>query len=262
MKKHSFPVFAFCLAAIQLSAAPPLPEMEIPFREGTIVIDGKPGDSGWRNAAKLRIAFPPLDQDLTGDLPLTEVRIVYDDTKIYVAFFCRDEDIRSAGVKRDDPLHTGDVVEIFFDGSGDYRRIWEFQFNAAGLIRDVEYLFVGEMVLFDANGLWENMGQIREYPNHDLPGVCHAAGFLCDENGRKNGWLVETAFPRTALTGEPPRSELRANFVRYDYSDGNREPRMTFWSPTVSGRPHRSPGRLGSLIFRSKLVLQKKSLHK
>ena len=43
-----------------------------------------------------------------------------------------------------------------------------------------------------------------------------------------------------------PGMTLRANFVRLDCSGENRSAAVS-WSPTVFGRPHRSPGRMGFL---------------
>ena len=250
MRRRASLAFLFCFATtLLLRAAPPLPESGVPFRRGEIHIDGKAGDSGWENAVPLRIDSSPLDRENSVDVPFTEVRLAYDDTMLYVAFFCLDHDIRCSGTKRDDPLHTGDVVEIFLDVSGDFRRIWEVQFNASGLVRDVEYLFGGGETLFDADGLWVEMNQIHEYPGRDFPGIRHAAGFLHDSSGEETGWLIEAAFPRKAFASERVPSEIRVNFVRYDYSGVSREPLMAFWSSTVAGRPHRSPGRMGRLKF-------------
>lgn len=79
---------------------------------------------------------------------------------------------------------------------------------------------------------------------------------LRDGEGRICGWFVEAALPAEELlrrTGrgsfEAGENALLANFVRYDYAAGKAEPDMVFWSATVSGRPHRSPGRFGTLLL-------------
>lgn len=242
---------------VQAAPTPSLPECRVPFRTGAIVVDGKIEDDGWKEAERIRIDQPPLRE--TGknreSVPFTEVWLTYDESALYVAFVCCDRDICPVGTMRDDPLHTGDVVEFFWDGAGDHRRILEFQFNPAGAIRDVEYLFSGKEPHFNEDGLWVEMKSVRENPGVDLTGIRHAAATFRGRDGRPAGWLVEIAFPLKELGKEVIRKgnenggNAAVNFVRYDYSTGIAAPVMRFWSPTVAGRPHRSPGRMGRLVF-------------
>ena len=231
-------------------AAPAVPSAEVPFRRGGIAIDGKPGDPGWKNAARIVLAAEPLNQrfgDYWATRPTT-VLLAYDETFIYIAFLCRDDRIVTAGEKHDDALHAGDVAETFIDGTGDYRQFFEIQQNAAGLARDVNYLFTGFNNVPDEDGYLTDWNNIWEDICCDIRGLRFAGGKLADGSG----WFTELAIPAPELLRRSGRRQfapgmtLRANFVRLDCSGENRSAAVS-WSPTVFGRPHRSPGRMGFL---------------
>ena len=147
------------------------------------------------------------------------------------------------------------MAELFIDGTGDRRRFFELQFNPAGLLRGTEHFFTGTELRLDADGLWTEWDKIGERQDCILSGLRHAAGMLRDGEGRVCGWFVEAALPAEELLRRTGRGSfeagkrLLANFVRYDYAAEKAEPDMVFWSATVSGRPHRSPGRFGTLLL-------------
>ena len=147
------------------------------------------------------------------------------------------------------------MAELFIDGTGDRRRFFELQFNPAGLLRGTEHFFTGTELRLDADGLWTEWDKVGERQDCILSELRHAAGMLRDGEGRICGWFVEAALPAEELLRRTGRGSfeagkrLLANFVRYDYAAGKAEPDMVFWSATVSGRPHRSPGRFGTLLL-------------
>lgn len=249
-----FLLFAALVPAGLPAAAPAPPETGVPFRAGAIEIDGRPDDPGWKAAAVLKLDRSPLGEPAAAPVPFTEIRLAYDETTLYVAFVCRDDDIRPAAGP-DGLLHTGDVAELFIDGTGDRRRFFELQFNPAGLLRGTEHFFTGTELRLDADGLWTEWDKVGERQDCILSELRHAAGMLRDGEGRICGWFVEAALPAEELLRRTGRGSfeagkrLLANFVRYDYAAGKAEPDMVFWSATVSGRPHRSPGRFGTLLL-------------
>ncbi len=239
------------LEVIALQAAEiPLPEVRVPLRRGEIKINGEGNDPGWKNAAVIR-----LDKGPIGTAPekkntnrSAEVRLTYDSSFLYVSFFCLDSEVLPAGEKRDDKLHAGDVVEIFIDGTGDGRQFYEIQLNAKALVRDVNYLFTGKELKLNEHGICTDMGNMWDDPAFNLAELKVAAKLLPE------GYRVECAIPAKDLMRRRGKDiltagdRLRANFVQLDYEkDGSCV--MSYWSATMAGRPHRSPGRMGTLIM-------------
>ena len=156
---------------------------------------------------------------------------------------------------------AGEETECYFvendvlEAHRDDFAFFELQFNPAGLLRGTEHFFTGTELRLDADGLWTEWDKVGERQDCILSGLRHAAGMLRDGEGRVCGWFVEAALPAEELLRRTGRGSfeagkrLLANFVRYDYAAGKAEPDMVFWSATVSGRPHRSPGRFGTLLL-------------
>lgn len=225
---------------------PPPPEARIPFRNGEIAIDGKADDPGWQHAAAIRLDRPPFGE--TTKLRPAEVRMVWDGAFLYLLFSCADSDLLPAGEKRDDALHAGDAVEIFLDGVGDGRQFYEIQLNPAGLVCDINHFFTGETVKLDGDGLYTDWTNVWDDPGFELAGLRVAAA------SDAAGYRIECAIPAAAPLRRLNRRKLaagdrfRANFIRLDRGpDGDCA--VGCWSPTVPGRPHRSPGRMGILIL-------------
>ncbi len=236
------------LGAVALQAAEALPEVRVPLRRGEIKIDGEGNDPGWKNAAVIRLDKGPLGTIQEEKIRPAEVRLAYDSSFLYVSFFCFDSKVLPAGEKRDDELHAGDVVEIFIDGTGDGRQFYEIQLNAKALVRDVNYLFTGKELKLNEHGIFTDWGNVWDDPAFNLAGLKVAAKILPE------GYRVECAIPAKDLMRRRGRDvltagdRLRANFVQLDYAkDGSCV--MSYWSATMAGRPHRSPGRMGTLIM-------------
>ncbi len=234
------------LWALPLAAAEP-PRVEVPSREGAIVIDGVPGDAGWVKAAKIVLDQSPFGEDHASLWKErgTTVLLTYDKDTFYVAFECRKPSApRSYGEKRDDNLYKGDAVEIFLDPVGDHKQHFELQFNAANLILDALFLYTGDTVKYDADGMnpdFGNQWDCREYTMRNLRSAASVLPW---------GWYVEVAIPAAELMRRAGKRQLpvgmlmRGNFLRIEHY----APEKTAtgeWSSTIPGRPHRSPGRMG-----------------
>jgi hypothetical protein len=119
-------------------------------------IDGRLDDEAWR-------AAPPITdfkqrQPDEGD-PVsqpTEVRIVYDDRAIYVAFRCKDSSPGEidAHLGRRDELQASDWVSVALDTAHDRRAAYFFLVNAAGTQVD-GIAGEGQGDNFDWDGIWD-----------------------------------------------------------------------------------------------------------
>ncbi|PWB67720.1 hypothetical protein C3F09_12940 [candidate division GN15 bacterium] len=135
------------------------PNLQIAKSAGAINIDGKLGDSGWRNAAHVDRFHERTPGDNTKPEVQTDVYITYDDDKLYVAFDCKDDpaSIRATMSQRDQ--YSGDdMVSVLLDSYGTGVWAYEFFVNPYGIQRDLLWNSLGRAdVGFDC--IWESASQ-------------------------------------------------------------------------------------------------------
>jgi hypothetical protein len=137
---------AFALAAGSITAATPsstrpgaLPgEVPIPqyvcLRAATpIVADGTLNEPAWRDAP-LTGPFLTWDGKEAGN-PV-ECRALWDDTALYFAFRCPDNNVVAVYRERDQNLWEHDVVEMFIDPEGELRMYVEIIVNPLNVVFD------------------------------------------------------------------------------------------------------------------------------
>ncbi len=143
----------------------------------SVRVDGRLDEAAWANAPTYRDfveSFPNA-----GRAPdfLTEARVMYDDTFLYVGVRCHDPQpeliIRNLGRRDSSPF--ADLVEIAIDSNADRRTGFDFSVNAAGVLRD--QLLYGD---FNATDTWD--------------AVWNGAA-----NVDAEGWSVEVAIPLRSL---------------------------------------------------------------
>ncbi|MDD2709299.1 MAG: DUF6067 family protein [Verrucomicrobiae bacterium] len=187
-----------------------LPEAEIAFAQTPPTIDGVVDDPCW-NLQKPLSDF--LLNDGTGKaVEQTSVRICYDDKNLYVAFVCKESQIRGveARVKiRDMDVWTDDCVEIFAS-LGMKDRYCHFAINPLGTVLDEVYVLRGGR--FEVDKGW------------DAKGLQSAAG------RNAGGWNVEAAIPFNALESSYG-GIWRMNFCRAE----RRIPEFSCWSCPYGG---------------------------
>jgi hypothetical protein len=225
----------------QLSKAPPLPTITCRRATGPVRIDGLLGEPAWRNAdtAKLQLnaAGPPSHA--------TDIRILWDQTCLYVAFECEDPQPSASLKKHDDPLwEDGNVVEVFIDPAGKGWLYYEFEVNPLNtkidLLIDLQKGRKSwkQHCLWNAEG-WRSAVNIRRKPGQDQP----------------IGWSVEMAIPlknfKTSPHMPPQTGDVwRINFYRYNTVEdqAGKKQELYAWSPTMKGGFH-VPSRFGFLRF-------------
>lgn len=121
-------------------------------------IDGRLRDPAWR-IAETMCGFtqtePKEGLPATED---TEVRILYDDEKIYFGIVCHDSNpdgIIANDMRRDARLDDDDNIQILLDTYNDHRNAFYFQINPLGTKRDAQVTDEGKNVNDDWNCVWE-----------------------------------------------------------------------------------------------------------
>lgn len=167
------------------------------------VIDGKLDDACWQQA--------PVETDFTNYKTLklaeeqTQVRVLYDDTHLYVAYECLEPNMADvvAFTRIDDRFMQGeDLVQLRLDTFHDRRCCYCFEMNTFGTRRDFRY------GLFSIDTSWS----------------CEWSGAVTTDTDR---WYAEFCIPIANLLFKAEDDAVwGANFRRFEY--GKQE--ISFWN--------------------------------
>lgn len=167
-------------------SAPPrreTPSVEMVRADAPPIIDGVLDDAAWQRAAVIS-DFKQVEPD-EGMPPTekTEIRLLYDDNALYIAFRCFDSEpdkIIAKQMQRDGDFASDDWIAFVIDPFADQRNGYLFQMGPAGGKRDalVEAFRRGERVEWDA--IWEGKSRVDE-----------------------QGWTAEFAIPFKSISMNP-----------------------------------------------------------
>lgn len=163
---------------------------------GEIAVDGVLDEPEWAQA--------PVAGNFTTTLPrpgflpteLTEVRVMYDDTYVYVGaimFDSEPEKLTSPSLEQDFQTHDADMFMVVFDTYHDKQNGFMWGLNPAGALFDAQAFNDSR----DINRAWE--------------GVVHSATKISEDR-----WVAELAIPLTTLRFEEVEGDQTwgANFGR------------------------------------------------
>lgn len=159
-------------------------EISVERSGGPIQIDGVLDDEAWRIAIPFSIPFEWFPSNNVAAPVETQVRVLFDDENLYLAFLARDPDpeaIRANLADRDTPFQD-DHVGFMIDPFNDERRGFQFRINPLGVQMDAIFS--------------ENEG----YEDFSWDAIWNSEGRITDE-----GYQVEVAVPFKSLRF--PRSE-------------------------------------------------------
>jgi hypothetical protein len=236
---------------------PSVPSLLVPHTDVAPEIDGDTSDEVWQRAALIRQLYPARGATSPAEtnIQTTTVRVLWDESFLYVAFDCVDDDVYCSGtLKHDDDVYKEDVCEVFLDGKGDGRQYVEIQVAPNGVNLDLMYVLSSDSELGPDFRLSEKV-MSRErwgFRGWEMEGL-KTAGKITPE-----GWSAELAIPAESVmkrlgskTFFP--AEIRAHFMRYDWIPVSKEEERRLiqqnWSPVPHGNPHNSPALMGRLIL-------------
>jgi hypothetical protein len=205
------------LATVALTFAPPTmvhPPGYVCVRTDTPpAIDGQLDDSAWKTAAWSE-EFGDMATGVRPGADLrTRVKMVWDDSNLYIAADIAGPDLWAEMTRHDAPLYQENAFEFFIDPDGDNHEYYEFEINARNTTWD---LFLPRPYRDGGHGLsnWEILG---------LKSAVHLAGTLNDPSDTDRGWTIEIAVPWKALGEQarrpaPPHAgdQWRLNFTRVE----------------------------------------------
>ena len=187
--------------------APPVPEVRIRKTGTPPKLDGVLDDPAWQGTTPLTLV------DSLDGRPAalrTTARLTWDDEALYVAFDCEDPDVWGTFRKRDEPLYTQEVVEIFLDADADGRTYDEIEVSPHN-------------VVFDAYFPARRQGMDLSWDS-GLQSAVKVDGTLDDASDRDRGWTVEMWIPFAKLHSVPhlpprPGDRWRFNLYRLEMPD-------------------------------------------
>jgi hypothetical protein len=143
-------------------------DRNLPARRTTasITVDGRLDEAAWA-AAEVATNFIQV-QPHTGQpaVDQTEVRVLYDDTNLYVAARCFDSDpsgIRINTLDEDFESNNTDMFGFVIDSLNDRISGFEFFINPAGARHDAQIFRDGELTNIDWDGVWEVVTRVDEH---------------------------------------------------------------------------------------------------
>ena len=185
-------------------------------------VGAEPESAFWRGIEPVE-----LRENVGGGAPAqaTRVRTAWDEREWRVLFEAEDARPWATLTRRDGPLWTEEVMEVFFDPVGDLESYFEVEINPLGAVTD--------LVLRRTLSGW------RKDFAWDVGGLTSAAQLTA------TGWAAELAIPFETLGAsmrpEPGRSSWRVNFLRVDMPGGPGTPQdLSAWSPTRLRNFHRA----------------------
>ena len=101
-----------------------------------IVIDGDLDKPCWHKAPR----SPRFVDMVTGSPGFWDTRMasLWDDSRLYIAFWVEEPDVRAEFTERDSPIYRENDIEVFIGGDDCY---YEFQINALGTVYEVFYIW-------------------------------------------------------------------------------------------------------------------------
>jgi hypothetical protein len=205
-------------------------------------IDGVLDEPAWQAASPVWLRNNRSGQLLNDEKISTSVMTCYDDTTLFIAFFCNDPDIWTTYTQHDEHLWEEEAVEVFIETDDIPATYVEIEVSPANVLFD-SYIVDPEEIDIQATAAF------------DFPGIRTAVdmqGTLNKRDDTDKFWTVEMAVPFSDLVTERSKSvntgtDIKINFYRLDKNQG-REAAGYAWSPT-GGRFHR-PSVFGKLKFK------------
>lgn len=217
-----------------------LPRVVVPRASGPIVADGKLDEGAWNRAPVLTFA-DSLGRDGTVT-QRTLLRLLWDDTNLYVGFFAEDRDVTDPYANRDDPIYDHETVEVFLMP----------HVRAPALGPYVELQASPKGLIFDASFTARRQGMDKAWNAAQTVGTT-IKGTL-NEPSPDEAWISEWVVPWASLRyvrGAPKAGdEWRLNAFRIaTHRDGGKTVgEYSAWSPPMVGDFHNTE-KFGRLVF-------------
>lgn len=227
------------------SAKAPLYEVQ---RAGSApTIDGQLNEEAWEKVSKAALGGTRGGRGPGGE---TWVKVLYDDTHLYLALFAQDNDAWGSLKERDADTWTEEVVEIFIDPNGDAKDYIELQITPNNVVFDARF----PVKLGRGEGSREEQINGARAWNSNLQSAVYVDGTVNDLAAVDKSWSVEVKIPFADLPGGAPKAGAawKANFYRFDAprDSAGKVKRQIAWAWTPPAGSFHNVERYGTLRFK------------
>lgn len=238
-------LIGFLIAFLHSTKAQDVVQYEVQRISAEINIDGKLDEQVWTDA-KATDNFVILGDNQTVPKTNTWAKLLWDDTYLYVAFYCVDVNLVATYTDRDDPLYKEDVVEVYIDPDGDGENYLEVEVSPTNIVFDL-WLTKPRKEGGQGNTDW-TMDGLKTQSTYK--------GSLNSNSDEDESWICEMALPFVAMkfsassVNFPPQENdvWRFNLYRFDRAYNNdKNGEATGWSQTEGGQ--HEPTKFGKIIF-------------
>ena len=207
--------------------------------EGGIKLDGILDEAVWNEADKATDFWQMFPTDSLRSTNETEVKLLYDDTDIYISAYAKgvDANFMVSSLKRDFSARSNDNVTVLFDTFRDGQNAFLFGVSAYGVQR--EGLVSDRGVTINGFSLtWDIKWKAETVRNED-------------------SFTIEIAIPLNSL--KYPEGSQRWGFQSYRYDMQTNE--RSSWSSVPQNQIPVNLGYLGELVFEEPLTKNKTPLY-
>jgi len=223
-----------------------LPATTCPRTKQPVRVDGQLDEAAWNTAPVVPLFKKGKDDEpAPRPEPSTSFRLLWDDSALYIAFECSDDDIRSEAHKRDDPVLLGDAVRVLIAPVADQAEdqpacYFDFAVAPTGALNDGKVLFERGVAL------WQHARKAAAWNCLGVQCAAKTDGTLNDAKPDR-GWTAELAIPFDALGFRPSEGSVwRVNLLWVNrQADGERA--VASWSPMGAWLPQ--PRLFGQVTF-------------
>ena len=228
-------------AVILICTAGPIqaepPSYTVMRATGKIVLDGILDEEDWVSAPSTGdFAFPWYE---SGEQEQTGVKMLWDDTFLYIAYDCRDKHITADHYTVNSATYNDDCIELFWNPApGDGSDYFMFEINCIGVPKSLR----------KSDRITVMLPYISQYID----------GTLNDDSDTDTGWVIEMAvrfdeYPEVGSAKTPePETIWRVGLNR---CGGKTNPQYSQWSPSQTDTPNfHSPDDFGYVIFSQESV--------
>ena len=129
-----------------------------------VKFDGQLDDPVWATAEVATDFLTKIPRELEPATQKSEVRLLYDEKNIYIAFTCwQDTKPVVTDMARDFQVTSNDEIEIVFDTFDDERNGFTFVTNPKGALLDIQFGNDGDDMNRSWNGVWNVKTHIYEH---------------------------------------------------------------------------------------------------
>jgi hypothetical protein len=228
------------LVLVGTTAAGERPEYQVSKTSVPIQVDGRLDDPSWQAVSAVG-SFVNSHDGSPSSLQ-TEARVLYDDSYIYFAFECEDDNLWATYTQRDEHLWLEEVVEVFVHADPTRPSYIELEVNPLGTMLDIYLLDIRKPLLYES---WNSAR---------LKWAVQTRGTVDGEAG-DSGWSCEIALPLEDVVTAPSIPPKQGERWRLNLYRVEKKPARAglAWAPTYL-RDFHLPNMFGEIVFSDRVV--------